>query len=110
MEIAQQSGDPFGELFHRGVGLLLLVKEQDSDKDRDEQFCEEMLCKAIRALLDAKELKPHDPRVRVYLAEAHDRAGNRRAADAERTATQMSVVPGELTATERGRVLLRDSQ
>ncbi|MCI0702927.1 MAG: hypothetical protein L0241_17765 [Planctomycetia bacterium] len=108
MEIAQSTSDEFGELFHRGVGLLLLVKEPASEKDRDEAFCEEMLCKAIRALLEAKEIKPHDPRVRLYLAEAHDRANNRRAADAERTATRTGVVSGELTATERKQVLLRE--
>ena len=48
MEIAQRSGDRFNELFHRGVGLLLLVKEQDGTADRDPEFCEEMLCKALR--------------------------------------------------------------
>jgi hypothetical protein len=105
MEIAQQSGDRFGELFHRGVGLLLLVKEQDGLKDGDDGFCEEMLCKALRALADAKELKPSDPRPRVYLAEALDRTGNRHAASAERTAARTSVTAGTLTPTERRAVL-----
>lgn len=105
MEIAQRRNDRFGELFHRGVGLLLLVKEQDNMKDRDEVFCEEMLCKSLRALLDAKELKPRDPRVRVYLAEVHARAGNPHAADAERVGARTSVVSGELTPTERQPVL-----
>src|SRR3989442_260131 len=50
MEMAQRSGDRFGELYHRGAGLFLLVKEQDGAKDRDEPFCEEMLCKSLRAL------------------------------------------------------------
>ena len=100
MEIAQRSGDRFGELFHRGVGLLLLVKEQDGAKERDEDFCEEMLCKALRALADAKEVKPGDPRVRVYLADALDRTGNARAATAERSAARAGVASGELTATE----------
>jgi hypothetical protein len=106
MELAQHSEDPFGELFHRGVGLLLLVKQEDAAGDRDEPFCEEMLCKALRALADAKELKPGDPRVRVYLAEALDRTGNRRAANAERAAARGGVVSGELTTGERRSVLL----
>jgi predicted Zn-dependent protease len=106
MEIAQRADDRFGELFHRGVGLLLLVKEQDGAKDRDEVFCEEMLCKALRALLDAKELKPSDPRVRVYLAEVQERTGNRRAANAERAAARTGVVGGGLTPTERRPLLL----
>lgn len=86
MEIGQRDGDRFAEVFHRGVGLLLLVKEQDGDPRRDEPFCEEMLCKALKALREAQELKPHEARVRAWLAEAYDRTGNRRAADAERVA------------------------
>jgi predicted Zn-dependent protease len=101
MEIAQRRNDRFGELFHRGVGLLLLVKQQDTMKDRDEVFCEEMLCKSLQALMDAKELKPGDPRVRVYLAEVHARAGNPHAAKAERAGAKMGVVSGELTPSER---------
>ena len=91
MEMAQRSRDKFGELYHRGAGLLLLVKAQDAAKDRDALFCEEMLCKALRALSDAKELKPNDPRVRGYLAEVLERAGSPRAAGAERAAARTSV-------------------
>ena len=69
----------------------MLVKEQDGDKDRDALFCEEMLCKALRALTDVKELKPADPRVRECLAEALDRAGSHRAANAERAAARAGV-------------------
>ena len=58
------------------------------------------------ALADAKELKPGDPRVRVYLADALDRTGNPRAATAERAAARGGVVGGELTATERRPMLL----
>ena len=94
MEMAQRSRDKFGELYHRGAGLLLLVKVQGSAKDRDAVFCEEMLCKALRALTDAKELKPNDPRVRGYLAEVLERAGSHRAADAERAAARTSVTGG----------------
>ena len=70
------------------------MKTQDGAKDRDALFCEEMLCKAFRALTDAKELKPGEPRVRASLAEALDRAGSRRAADAERAAARASVTSG----------------
>lgn len=94
MEMAQRSGDKFGELYHRGAGLFLLVKSQDADKNRDAQFCEEMLCKALRALTDAKELKPTDPQVRTALAEVLDRTGSRRAASAEREAVRTSVTSG----------------
>ncbi len=105
-EIAVAAGDRFGEPFHRGVGLLLLVREQDGAKGRDDLFCEEMLCKALAALKEAKQERPGDGRVRVYLAEVHDRAGNRHAADAERAAARADVVSGTLTATERRPLLL----
>lgn len=88
MGIAQQSGDRFAELLHRGAGLLLLVAEQDRSADRDPVFCEEMTCKALKALTDAKELKPNDPRTRVLLADALERVGGRQAANAERAAAR----------------------
>ena len=84
------------------------MKEEDGKPDRDAEFCEEMLCKALRALAGAKELNPSDPRVRVYLAEVYDRSGNRRAAAAERAAAKGGFVPGGLTPAERTRVALPD--
>ena len=86
----------------------MLVREQEKMADRDADFAEEMLCKSLKALAEAKELKPSDPRVRVYLAEALDRSGNRRAADAERAAARGGFVPGGLTPVERKQVLLRE--
>lgn len=88
MEMAQRADDRFGELYHRGAGLLLLVKDQDGAKARDAEFCEEMSCKALRALTEAKELKPHDTRTHLLLADALDRVGSRHAAAAERAATK----------------------
>ena len=98
MEIAQRSNDRFGELFHRGVGLLLLAREQErqTPADADPAFAEEMLCKALLALREAKELKPPDARTRAYLAEAYDRCGNRRAAEAERAANQECTCAGRV--------------
>jgi tetratricopeptide (TPR) repeat protein len=94
LEIAQQRNDRFGELLHRGVGLLLIVKQLDADPARDPAACEEMLCKALVALGEAKDLKPRDPRARAALAEAHERAGNRRAAAAERAGVRADAVSG----------------
>jgi hypothetical protein len=100
MEIAQRRNDRFGELFHRGVGLFLLVKQMDADPEADKDFCEEMLCKAQKALAEAKDLKPRDSLVRVYLAEVYQRAGNRHAADAERTGARSDPVGGARTGFE----------
>lgn len=95
MEIAQRADDRFGETFHRGAGLLLLVKQMEKATTPDEEFREEMLCKALRALTEAKERNPADTRVRLQLAEVYDRTGNRRAAAAERAAGGGLVMPGE---------------
>lgn len=104
MEIAQRSDDSFTEMFHRGVGLLILVQEQDRNSTRDDTFCEEMLCKSMKALTNAKDQKPSDPRVHVYLAEVYERMSNRRASGNERSAARNGVIPGELTAAERALV------
>src|SRR5262249_50104940 len=105
LEIALRADDPFAEEFHRGVGLFLLVKEQDGDAGRDEGLCEEMLCKAMKALCQGRELGRGAPRAGLYLAEVYDRMGNRRAAEAERAAARGGVVAGALTPVERKGVL-----
>jgi predicted Zn-dependent protease len=106
MEIAQRADDRYSELFHRGVGLILLVREQDGEPDRDDALLEELLCKSLRALTEASELKPGSLRVRAYLAEAYERTGNRRAADREREACRNSPTGNELTGFERKQVQL----
>lgn len=98
MEIGQRTDDRFDEVFHRGVGLVLLAKEAG------EETGEPMLCQAMRALTEAKELRPNDPRVYFYLAEAHDLGGNRRGADATRAIARNLSTPGSLTPAE-GRAL-----
>lgn len=96
MEIAQRDGDRFGEELHRGVGLLLLAGEQAALPECDAGFCEEVLCKALKALRAAKEMAPDDPEVRYWLAGAYDRTGNPRAADAERAVVRTAVTPSGL--------------
>ncbi len=101
LEMAQQRGDRFAELYHRGVGLWLLARQQDNDPNRDAAFCEEILCKAYRALTEAKELKPNDPWIRTYLAAVQQAMGNRLAATAERAAVRSNPVCGELTGGKK---------
>jgi thioredoxin-like negative regulator of GroEL len=116
LEIAQRRNDHFGELYHRGAGLLLLVQEQDTPAERngkrsradstdgaerDEPLREEMLCKALAALTEAKRLKPANPRLCEALAQAYDLTGNTRAAEAERAAARASVVSGGTAAPRR---------
>ncbi len=105
MEMAQHSGDRFSERFHRGVGLLLIVEQMDALKEKDDSFCEEMLCKSLQALREAKELKPTEPRVRAHLADIYARLGNAHAARVERAAARATAAAGELTPTEAGPLL-----
>jgi predicted Zn-dependent protease len=109
MGLAQARGDRFAELFHRGAGLLALLAELDADPERDTDFCEEVTCKALRALADAKALKPSDPRARAYLAEAYARTGNAKGATAERAAARTGATAGDLTPTERARLGFGDT-
>jgi tetratricopeptide (TPR) repeat protein len=72
MEIAGQSDDAFGEQLHRGIGLVLLVKQwTESGEEADAATAERTLVQAMRALKRAEEDKPGDARVWLYLAEAY---------------------------------------
>jgi predicted Zn-dependent protease len=102
MELARDADDPFAEQFHRGVGLLLVAEQPETD----ETFREEVLCKAVKALTAARELRPDDARVRLYLAEARSRLGNSKGADAERRAARNAARPGSLTPAEQQRLAL----
>jgi len=105
MEMAQSRDDSFDELFHRGVGLFLLAREQDRLADRDPEFGEEMLCKAMKAMVEAKELHPSDARVHAYLAEIYESQGNPRAAEAERGAVRSGFLPAPQASGGRRRCL-----
>lgn len=109
MELAQRQDDQFAELFHRGVGLFLLAKEQDKLTDRDPAFGEELLCKAMKALVEAKELHPSDARVHAYLAEVYESQGNPRAAEAERGVVRAAFMPAPLISDGQQKCLLAGS-
>jgi Flp pilus assembly protein TadD len=83
--------------------LLLLagIQEKLPAEDADPAFAEEMLCKALLALREAKEMKPTDARTRAFLAEAYERCGNHRAAEAERAGFRTALSPRGLSAAER---------
>lgn len=104
MELARDADDPFGEEFHRGVGLLLLVEQRGDDLG--EPLREELLCKALKALTAAKTLQPECARVRLYLADAHERLGNRSGAESERSAARNAARPGALAPAEQRRLAI----
>ena len=96
MEIARINDDRFAERLHSGIGLVLLTRQ----KIEDAETREEILCQGITALREAREERPSDPRVYVYLAEAQERAGNRWAAEAARAAARNFAMPQALTPKE----------
>jgi predicted Zn-dependent protease len=102
MEIGQRADDRFAERFHRGVGLLRLAADLGSDES-----AEEVLCQALKALTEAKDLRPSDPRVHLYLADAYALTGNRRAAEVARATARDRAAPGSLTAEEAARLSVR---
>jgi predicted Zn-dependent protease len=102
MELARDADDPFGEQFHRGVGLLRLVEQRGDELD--EPVREELLCKAMKSLAAAKELRPADARVRLYLADAYEQLGNGKGADSERAAARNAARPGSFTPAEQRRL------
>ena len=93
MEIARAADDPGAEAFHRGAGLLRLAEQPGAG--------EEVLCQAVKALAEARDRRPGDARPLAYLALAHERAGNPRAAAAARAAARNATSTEGLTAAER---------
>lgn len=106
MDLAAQDDDPFAESLHRGLGLLVLVEQQDADPERDEAFREQVLCKAVKSLNEAKRMNPDDARVHLALAEVFTRMGNTRAADVERRAARNVTRPGSLAPSEQRRLAI----
>jgi|GEM_PF-1840500 len=72
MELAGRSDDAFGEQLHRGIGLVLLVRQwAESGSDADAALTERTLVQAMQALKRADAETPGDARVWLYLAEAY---------------------------------------
>lgn len=100
MEIAEVANDPFAEHLHRGIALVLMVRQWDGEPSVDHgELTEATLAKAARELRQAERRKPTDPRPHVYLAEVYDRLGQPNAA---RTAAGRVRLPDAgLTEVER---------
>jgi Tfp pilus assembly protein PilF len=109
MEIAALADDAFAEHFHRGVGLVLLVRQWDADAEPDataalDELTETTLVRAAAALTAARELDGTDPRVHLYLAEARGRLGQHSAAAAALRAAKELRPDFGLNADERARL------
>lgn len=105
MAIAEAGRDVFSENLHRGIGLLLLVKEWDADPARrDEGMAASTLKQAADALREAAAERPTDPRANLYLADVYRRLGQPGPARAALRAVKAGV-PCGLTPTEAERLI-----
>lgn len=105
MEIATANDDAFGEQLHRGIGLLLLVRQWDSEPDaEDAGLTESTLVRAAASLKIARELDAKDPRVHLYLSEAFARLGQHSAARSAMSAAKELLPDPSLNADELRRV------
>lgn len=98
MEIAEAANDPFAEHLHRGIALVLMVRQWEGEPSVDHgELAEATLANAARELRLAERRKPTDPRPNVYLAEVYDRLGQPTAA---RTAARRVQLPDAGLADE----------
>jgi tetratricopeptide (TPR) repeat protein len=105
MEIAQADDDAFAEHLHRGIGLLLLVRQWDYDPERrDDVASEQTLSKAAAALRKARDERPGDARANLYLADVYERLGSPSAARAARRGARAALPDASLTAWEVERI------
>lgn len=96
MQLADRRDDHAEEQFHKGVGLLLLAKESESHPEFDES----VLCQAAKLLQEAKDLRPDDARVSLYLGDAYQQMGQSARASREWKAAREKAVPGLLSPME----------
>ncbi len=82
MEIAQKRDDDYHERLHRGIGMVLLVRQLDEAGESDEPaFRERMLCKAATELGKASRLCPDEARPHWYLVEVWTKLAQPRPAE-----------------------------
>ena len=104
MELAGTAEDTFGEQLHRGIGLVLLVKQWDDGGDSsDTGMSERTLVQAVQALKCADAEKAGDGRVGFYLAEAYYALGQPSSARMALLATGRCD-PATLNDTDRRRL------
>lgn len=105
MEIAQQKNDSFGESLHRGIGLMLMVRQWETETDLiDRKMTEQTLTNAASALREATRTQPNDPRGFVYLSEVYARLGQPSAARATAKRGVALLPDASLTEDEMSRL------
>jgi tetratricopeptide (TPR) repeat protein len=81
MDIAEETGDEYGECLHRGIGLYLLACERATLPDPDGDLSTQaLLCKAAGQLAQAGRQRPEEARPCWYLYEVWAQLAQREAA------------------------------
>lgn len=81
MELAEAEEDEYGEHLHRGIGLFLLARQRQGEKDDEADPCPEtLLCRAAAELTLARAERPDEAQPCWYLYEVWTRLAQRRAA------------------------------
>ena len=106
MEIAQQKDDSFGESLHRGIGLVLMVRQWDASVEPvDRKMTEKTLSNAAAALRAAVQRRPTDPRGFAYLSEVYSHLGQQSAARAAARRGAALLPDAKLTENETVRLI-----
>lgn len=107
-EIAAANDDAFGEQLHRGIGLVLLVRQWDAETEHEDADLdantETTLVRAAGTLKVARELDAKDPRVHLYLSEAFARLGQHSSARSSLNVAKGLLPDPTLSADELRRI------
>jgi hypothetical protein len=100
MELAEREDDDYAAHLHRGIGLYLLARQQESLPDDEEGYsAESLLCKAAGELILAGRERPDEARPCWYLFEVWSQLAQRQPAArwlrAAKTAAFSYLTPAE---------------
>ena len=114
MELAESAEDDYGAHLHRGIGLFLLARDQETRPD-DQRLCpESLLCRAAAELTLARAERPDEAQPCWYLYEVWSCLSQRQAALRCLREADEAAPFSYLTPAEQGRLTLacrrRDAQ
>ena len=102
MEIAEREEDEYAAHLHRGIGLYLLARQQESESaDGDGLSPESLLCRAAGELIQALRLRPDEARPSWYLFEVWSQLSQRQPAARWLRAAEDAAPFSYLTPAER---------
>ena len=102
MELAEREDDDYATHLHRGIGLYLLARQQESLSDDEEGYSpESLLCKAAGELILAGRERPDEARPCWYLFEVWSQLAQRQPAARWLRTAKAAAAFSYLTPAER---------